>query len=167
LRGLWPAAAARAALVAPAFDAADELGVVGLLLALTGALVLIGRGPLAGVFVLWTVGAGLWLAGGVRLAAAAATAPLALGIAHVAAKLGRARLAAATAIAVMALVSPALDGGAHRWSRDTRLPARLLARALDDVPLRAAVDPGTPEMDGLFHYAASLGLRPDLTIARR
>jgi hypothetical protein len=167
VRRLWPAAAPSAARVAPTLELGEELGVLGLLLAVVGALVLFGRAPLACALVLWWVGGGLWLSGGVRLAAAATVAPLAVGIAHLAAKLGRARLAAATAIAVMALVSPALDGGAWRWRRDVRLPARLLTRALDAVPLRAAVDPGTPEMAGLFHYAAALGLRPDLTVERR
>jgi hypothetical protein len=35
------------------------------------------------------------------------------------------------------------------------------------APLRASVDPGTAEMDGLLRYGAALGLRPDLEIARR
>jgi hypothetical protein len=103
----------------------------------------------------------------VRLAAAAVAAPVAVGVAHLAEKLGRARLAAATAIVVIAAVAPALDGGTERWSRDGRLPAHLLGRALGEAPLRAQVDPGTPEMSGLFHFAASLGLRPDITVSRR
>jgi hypothetical protein len=93
-----------------------------------------------------------------------AAAPLAAGIAHLADKLGRARLATAAALAVMTLVAPALDGAGARWSRDARLPAHLLGRALADVPLRAKVDPGSPEMAGLFHYAATLGLRPDIQL---
>ena len=167
LGGLWPARAGEA--VGPAaIEAGDQLGVVGLLLVALGALVLVARAPLAGILLLGTVGAGVWLSGtGVRLAAAAVAALLAVGIVHLARKLGRARLAAATAIAVMAAVSPALDGGSFRWTRDGRLPARLLARALVEVPLRAKVDPGTPEMSGLFHYAASLGLRPDITVTQR
>jgi hypothetical protein len=168
LGALWPARATGEAVGLAAIEAGDQLGVVGLLLVALGALVLVARAPLAGTLLLGTVGAGVWLSGtGVRLAAAAVAAPLAVGIVHLARKLGRARLAAATAIAVMAVVSPALDGGSFRWTRDGRLPARLLARALVDVPLRARVDPGTPEMSGLFHYAASLGLRPDITVARR
>jgi len=168
LRGLWPARPPGPALSAAAVEAGEQLGVVGLLLLALGALVLVARAPAAGALVLGTLGAGLWLSGtGVRLAAAVAVVPLAVGIAHLAAKLGRARLAAATALAIMALVAPALDGGAARWSRDARLPAHLLARALDEVPLRAKVDPGSPQMSGLFHYAASLGLRPDISVARR
>ena len=151
--------------MAPILEAGEQLGVVGLLLLGLGALALVGRAPMVGALVLWTVGTGLWLSGGgVRLAAAMAVGPLAVGIAHLANKLGRARLAAATALAVMAVVSPALDGGGARWSRDGRLPAHLLGRALVDVPLRAKVDPGSPEMTGLFHYATSLGLRPDIEI---
>jgi hypothetical protein len=63
-------------------------------------------------------------------------------------------------------VSPALDGAGARWSRDARLPAHLLGRALAEVPLRAKVDPGSPEMSGLFRYAVTLGLRPDIQLAR-
>jgi hypothetical protein len=167
LRGLWPAREA-AAMVPAAVEAGDQLGVVGLLLVGLGGLVLVSRAPLAGALLLGTAGAGVWLSGtGVRLAAAAVAVPLAVGIVHLARKLGPARLAAATAIAVMAVVSPALDGGSFRWTRDGRRPARLLARALHDVPLRAQVDPGTPEMSGLFRYAASVGLRPDITVDRR
>jgi hypothetical protein len=167
-RGLWPARAPGPAAIAPIVEAGEELGVVGMLLVALGALVLVARLPLVGALVLWTMGAGLWLSGtGVRLAAAVAVAPLAVGLDHLARKLGRARLAAATAIAIMAVVSPALDGGALRFARDARLPGHLLGRALDEVPLRAQVDPGSAEMSGLFHYAASLGLRPDITVRRR
>jgi hypothetical protein len=165
VRGLWPSRAPGG--LVPVLEAGEQLGVIGLLLLALGALVLVSRAPMAGALVLGTVGAGLWLSGaGVRLAAAMAVAPLAVGIAHLAHKLGRARLAAATALAVMAVVSPALDGASALWSRDARLPAHLLGRALAEVPLRAQVDPGSPEMAGLFHYAASLGLRPDIQLGR-
>jgi hypothetical protein len=165
VRGLWPSRAPGGPIAL--LEAGEQLGVVGLLLLALGALVLVSRAPMAGVLVLGTVGAGLWLSGGgVRLAAAMAVAPLAAGIAHLAHKLGHARLAAATALAVMAVVSPALDGAGGRWSRDARLPAHLLGHALAEVPLRAQVDPGSPEMAGLFHYAASLGLRPDIQLGR-
>jgi hypothetical protein len=167
LGGLWPARASALPIAPAAIEAGDQLGVVGLLLVALGALVLVARAPLAGALLLWTVAAGVWLSGsGLRLASAAVAAPLAVGIVHLARKLGRARLATATALAVMALVSPALDGGSFRWTRDGRLPARLIGRALGDVPLRARVDPGTPEMSGLFHYAVSLGLRPDIVVGR-
>jgi hypothetical protein len=165
LRGLWPARAAGPAPLAPILETGEELGVIALLLLAPGILVLVARAPRAGVLVIWTAGAGLWLSGGgVRLAAAVAVAPLAVGIAHLANKLGRARVAAATALAIMAVVSPALDGAGARWSRDARLPAHLLGRALAEVPLRAKVDPGTPAMAGLFHYAVALGLRPDIQL---
>ena len=168
VRGLWPARAPGPAAIAPIVEAGEELGVIGVLLVALGALVLVARRPLVGALVLWTMGAGLWLSGaGLRLAAAVAVAPLAVGLDHLARKLGRARLAAATALAIMAVVSPALDGGAFRFARDARLPGHLLGRALDEVPLRAQVDPGSAEMSGLFHYAASLGLRPDIVVRPR
>jgi hypothetical protein len=164
LRGLWPARPPGAS-AAPILEAGEQFGVIGVLLLGLGALALVTRAPMVGALALWTVGTGLWLSGGgVRLAAAMAVGPLAAGIAHLANKLGRGRLAGATALAVMAVVSPALDGSSARWSRDARLPAHLLGRALAEVPLRAKVDPGSPEMTGLFHYAASIGLRPDIQV---
>jgi hypothetical protein len=60
-------------------------------------------------------------------------------------------------------VAPLLDGGPARWTRDAHLPARLLDRALADVPLRADVNPGSPEMTALFRYGHALGVRPDVT----
>jgi hypothetical protein len=170
---MWPAGGDRslsgrlAEVAGPAREAGEELGVVGLLLAAPGLLVLGGRLPLTFAFVVAALAAGLWLPDGVRLAAALLAAPMAVGIVHLADKLGRARLAAATALAVMAAIAPALDGGAARWSRDVRLPTHLMVRALSEVPLRATVDPGTPEMAGLFHYAGALGLRPDITVQQR
>jgi hypothetical protein len=100
----------------------------------------------------------------VPLAVAAVAVPLAVGIAQVAGKIGRARVAAAATVAIIAAVAPLLDGGAARWTRDARLPARLLDRALAEVPLRGEVSPGSPEMTALFHYGRALGLRPDVTV---
>jgi hypothetical protein len=90
-----------------------------------------------------------------------------VGIAHVCGKIGRARVAAAAAVAIIAAVAPLLDGGPARWTQDAHLPARLLDRALADVPLRADVNPGSPEMTALFRYGHALGLRPDVTLVSR
>jgi hypothetical protein len=38
----------------------------------------------------------------------------------------------------------------------------MIERALASVPLRGTVDPGTPQMEGLFRHARLLGLRPDV-----
>ena len=89
------------------------------------------------------------------------------GAAELAARLGRARMVAAIVLAGLAVVSPVLDGGTSRWRRDVHGPERLLEHALLRAPLRASVDPGTAEMDGLLRYGAVLGLRPDLEIVRR
>ncbi len=62
---------------------------------------------------------------------------------------------------------PSHTAGTSRWRRDVRGPERLLEHALLRAPLRALVDPGTAEMDGLLRYGAALGLRPDIEIARR
>jgi hypothetical protein len=86
------------------------------------------------------------------------------GLVHVSARLGRARLAAALALAVILVFSPAMDGGATRWV-GRPLPMRLLDRALDRAGVRSVVDPGTSEMAGLFQYARAIGLRPDLEIS--
>jgi len=102
---------------------------------------------------------------GLPVALMAAAVPMSVGAAEVAARLGRARIFTAIVLAALAVVSPALDGGAARWQRDARGPERLLEHALLRAPLRASVDPGTVEMDGLFRYGAALGLRPDLEIA--
>jgi hypothetical protein len=97
----------------------------------------------------------------------AAAVPMSAGAAAVASRLGRARIATAIVLAALAVVSPVFDGGASRWRRDVHGPERLLEHALLRSPLRASVDPGTAEMDGLFRYGAALGLRPDIEIARR
>jgi hypothetical protein len=132
-------------------EAAEQLGVVGLLLAAVGTLMLGARRPLAFALVAWAIVAGLWLSGeGARLAMVVAVAPLAVGLSHVASKLGRARAAGVVTLAFMTIASTALDGGMLRWRTDARLPVRLASRALQDLPLRASVDPGTPEMASLF-----------------
>jgi hypothetical protein len=155
-----------------------ELGVVAILVAVVGLLVLLLRAPLACALVLVSLAPGLLLAVGetrepgrmevagaaIALLVAAASVPLSVGIAYMAGKLGPARAAAAAVLAVTALAWPILEGGGRRWSRDGRVPARLLEHALAGAPPRSVVDPGTPEMAALLGYARALGLRPDLTI---
>jgi hypothetical protein len=191
---LWPAPllAHRAATRLAAIEAAEQVGVVGVLLAGAGLLVVAAaRSPglfaLCAAGLLGTIGiaagtapaagaaAGLLGAAGIAagtapaaaaaaapLAAAAAAIPLAIGLGHVAERMGRAGVATAAALAVIAAVSPALDGGAARWSRRTPLPGALLTRALGEVPLRAAaVAPGSAQVDALFRYGRAIGLRPD------
>jgi hypothetical protein len=109
---------------------------------------------------------GLTAAGpGWAAAMAAAAVPLAVGIAHLAGKLGPARAATALVIGVVALGWPALDGGARRWARPALVAERLLRQAHAAILPRAHVDPGSRPMEGLLLYGRSLGLRPDLTLA--
>jgi hypothetical protein len=163
---LWPAATGGARVAA--LEAAEQIGVLGLLLGALGSSMLALRAPLAALLMAGATATGLWISGdGVVLAMAALAPPLAVGIAQVAGKLGRARLAAAAVVVAMAVVAPALDGGASRWRRDIRVPARLIEHALALAPVRARIDPGSAPMNGLFRYAALLGLRQDLTVTPR
>ena len=86
------------------------------------------------------------------------------GLLHVAGRLGRAQLAATVALAVLLVLTPAMDGGRGRWLRRAALPMHLLDHALARAELCSVVDPGTVEMRGLFRLARALGLRPDLVI---
>jgi hypothetical protein len=170
-----------AAVVKTAAELADELGVVGLLLGGVGTLALFRRAPLVAFWLGFTLVTALLLGhspaqsglyfestrAGLPAALLAAAVPMSVGAAEVAARLGRARIVTAIVLAALAVVSPVLDGGASRWRRDVHGPERLLEHALLRSPLRASVDPGTAEMDGLFRYGAALGLRPDLEIASR
>ena len=154
---------------------------VGLLLAAVGTLALLRRAPLVAVWFGFTLVTALLLGhsaasggphfeatrAGLPVALLAAAVPISAGGAELAARLGRARVVAAIVMAGLAVVSPVLDGGTGRWRRDAHGPERLLEHALLRAPLRASVDPGTAEMDGLFRYGAALGLRPDLEIVRR
>jgi hypothetical protein len=88
------------------------------------------------------------------------------GLVHVSGKLGRARMAAALALAVILVISPGMDGGRARWLRGPGSAMRLLDRALARAQIRSVVFPGTVEMDGLFRLAHALGLRPDLEIGK-
>ncbi len=182
LGALWPAGIHdHVALVRTAAELCDELGVVGLLLAGVGTLVLLRRAPLVAFWFGFTLVTALLLGhppaqnglhlestrAGLPAALMAAALPMSAGAAEVAARLGRARMVAAIVLAGLAVVSPFLDGGINRWRRDGHGPERLLEHALLRSPLRASVDPGTAEMDGLLRYGAALGLRPDLEIVGR
>ncbi|HEX7598973.1 MAG TPA: hypothetical protein VF518_12215, partial [Polyangia bacterium] len=179
---LWPVGMDdRAIVLGTATEFCDELGVVGLLLAAMGALAILRRSPLVAFWLGFTLITALLLGQppgrsgtalqpmrpGLPAALLAAAVPICAGAAELAARLGRGRVFTAVVLAALVVVSPALDGGRGRWQRDTRGSERLLEHALLRSPVRAAVDPGTPEMDGLFRYGAVLGLRPDLEIVRR
>jgi phosphoglycerate dehydrogenase-like enzyme len=86
------------------------------------------------------------------------------GLLHVSGRLGRARVAATFALAVMIVLSPAMDSGRSR--RRAAVPMHLLDRALLRAEVGSLVCPGTPEMDGLFRLASVQRLRPDLEIGR-
>jgi hypothetical protein len=168
----------RAALWTTALEIADQVGVVGVLLAAIGLLCFLSRAALVGAWLALTLvtcllfanlgdGAGaavMSVRAGLPAAIAVTCLLGSVGLAHVSLRMGRARLAAALALAVILLFSPAMDGSRARWT-SRPLPMRLLDRALDRVELRSAVDPGTPEMAGLFRLAHAIGLRPDLEIA--
>jgi hypothetical protein len=182
LGSLWPAGIHdQFTAVATAAELCDELGVVGLLLAAVGTLALFRQAPLVAFWFGFTLVTALLLGhapaqggpafeptrAGLPTALMAAAIPLSAGAAAVAARLGRARVATAIVFAALAVVSPVLDGGTSRWRRDVHGPERLLEHALVRAPLRASVDPGTAQMDGLLRYGAALGLRPDLEIVGR
>lgn len=158
----------------------DEVGVIGALLAIIGLVVVATRTLLVAAWLLLTVLSALLFAlpvgqPGAVVGPAAAALPLAVaasfvlaaaGLIHLAGRLGRARLAAALALAVMLVLTPAIDSSAARRARRTALPMHLLDHALDRVELRAVVDPGSGELAGLFRLARVLGLRPDIVVAK-
>ena len=158
-------------------EIADQVGAVGVLLAAVGLLVLTTRSAAVAAWLglnlvtatlLANLGAPPGGAASLRaalpLAVAVTFALGGVGILHVSGRLGRARIAAALALAVIVVLSPALDGGRSRWAGRAQ-PMRLLDRALDRAEVRSVVDPGTEEMAGLFRLARAIGLRPDLEIA--
>jgi hypothetical protein len=167
---LFPAGLAGA--MSPTDDLIAELGVVAGLVALAGFVVLVLRAPLVAGLVMASAvvamavhaggaaGPGAWVA-----LVALLGLPLAIGVAHLGSKLGRARAATATVVAVMALVSPALDGGGRRFQRSTLLPEALLREAHAELGPRLRVDAGSATMRGLLRYGQVLGLRPDLQIS--
>jgi hypothetical protein len=161
-----------------AVELADEVGVVGSLLAAMGIVVLASR---AAVLTAWLALTGLtsllFAHSGERAmvlwAPTRAALPMAIvvacvfagvGLLHVSIRLGRARVAATLALAAIFVCSPAMDS--YRSRHRTALPMRLLDRALLRAEVSSLVCPGTVEMDGLFHLARAQGLRPDLEIGR-
>jgi hypothetical protein len=158
-------------------EIADQVGAVGVLLAAVGLLVLTTRSAAVAAWLglnLVTAtllanlgtppGGAASLRAALPLAVAVTFALACVGILHVSGRLGRARVAAALALAVIVVLSPAIDGGRSRWAARAQ-PMRLLDRALDRAEVRSVVDPGTEEMAGLFRLARAIGLRPDLEIA--
>ncbi len=161
---LAPAAAEPDRLVLQsAADAVTEIGPIAALAAAVGLVVLAARVPRLALATVLAGGTALLLAGPGAAALAPAAVPLAVGISHLAGKLGPARAAAALVIGVVALGWPALDGGG-RWTRPARLPERLLGEAHAGIAPRARVNPGSRPMSGLLLYGRALGLRPDVTL---
>jgi hypothetical protein len=166
--GLW----------ASAVELADEIGVVGSLLAAIGMVVLATRASVLTAWLALTVLTSLLFAHSVERGVALwaptrAALPLAIavtcvfacvGVLHVSSRLGRARVAATFALAAMVVFSPAMDSGRSR--RRATLPMHLLDLALSRAEVGSLVCPGTAEMDGLFRLAHAQGLRPDLEIGR-
>jgi hypothetical protein len=163
------------ALLAIGAEVGRALGAIGALVAVVGAAVLASRKRLSAALLAFAgasaliLAAGRWWGPGATATAwvaalATAAVPLSAGIDHLAARLHRARTAAALVIAVIALVWPVADGGARRWMRAARLPERLLLQAHAGIGPGHQVDPGGAPMDGLLRYGRSLGLRPDLAL---
>jgi hypothetical protein len=158
-------------------ELADEVGVIGSLLAVIGAVALAARSTLLTAWLVLTVVVSLLFAASslpgptptrsaLPLAAAILCVFAGAGLVHIASRLGRARAAGAFALAAILVASPALDGGARRWSHRGLSPMHLLDRALARAQIRYVVCPGTPEMEGLFRLAKAQGLRPDLDLGR-
>ena len=172
------AVSARATLLSTAIELGDEVGVIGVLLAAIGMVALASRALVLSAWLALTGLTSLLFARladpvGDAMAAARAAMPLAIvvsfvfasvGLLHVSARLGRARMASSLALAVILLFSPALDRGSSRWHRRAGPPMHLLDRALERARLRSMVLPGSAEMEGLFRLARAMGLRPDLEI---
>lgn len=164
------------ALAKTAGEVADQVGAVGVLLAAIGLFALAARTAVVGAWLGLNLvmaillanlaegpGGASYLRAALPLAVAISFSLACVGILHVSARLGRARTAAALALAVIVVLSPAMDGGRARWGGRV-LPVRLLDRALERAEVRSVVDPGTDEMAGLFRLARAIGLRPDLEI---
>ena len=157
-----------------AVELGDQLGVIGALLATIGLVAIGARAALLAAWLLLTLLSAMLFGhaasgpGPARAALPVAIAVSAVfasaGLLHVAGRLGRARMAATVTLAIMLVLTPALDGGRTRWLRRSSLPMHLLDRALGRAELRSLVDPGTQELAGLFHLARATGLRPDLVI---
>jgi hypothetical protein len=166
-------------LLAAAHELVASIGVVAALIAAVGAAVLLVRRPRLFVFTLASADLALMLVAGQSgppgfapgssawlVLVALVFAPLLLGMTHLAGKLGPARGGVALALAVVATVSPALDGGARRWHRTGTTPEGLLERAESRLGPAVSVFPGSPEMEGLLRYGQALGRRPDLDLVK-
>jgi hypothetical protein len=163
---------------ASVIELADDVGVVGSLLAVIGMVVFASRAAVLTAWLALTALTSLLFTHSAERAATMwdptrAALPLAIaitcvfaciGILHVSSRLGRARLAGTFALAAMIVLSPAVDS--RRSLRRTLSPMRLLDRALLRAEVGSLVCPGTAEMDGLFSLARAQGLRPDLEIDR-
>ena len=166
-------APAGAGLWATALELGDEVGVIGALLAAIGILVIGARAAVVAAWLALTLLSALLFAHPATKAGAALPLAIAVscvlasaGLLHVAGRLGRAQLAATVALAVLLVLTPAMDGGRGRWLRRAALPMHLLDHALARAELGSVVDPGTVEMRGLFRLARAIGLRPDLVIKK-
>lgn len=163
-------------------ELADEIGVVGMLVAGIGCVVLATRATLLTAWLFLTGFTAVLFALGAQRAvgslavedAARSALPVAIavgcafagaGLVHVASRLGRARMAAALALAIIILLSPALDRRPGMEAARSGLPTHLLDRALGRAEIRATVFPGSEPMAGLFRLARALGLRPDLELS--
>jgi hypothetical protein len=163
-------------------ELADEMGVVGVLVGGIGCVVLATRATLLTAWLFLTGFTALLFALAAQRAvgwlaveeAARAALPVAIavgcafagaGLVHVASRLGRARMAASSALVVIMLLSPALDKRPAMESARSGLPTHLLDRALGRAEIRATVFPGSEPMAGLFRLARALGLRPDLELS--
>ena len=166
------------AFLATAIELAEEVGVVGALLAVVGAIALGARAAVLTAWLALTIlmallfahsafrAAALWEPTRVALPLAVAVTCVfaCAGLLHVAGRLGRARAPATLALAAILVLSPALDS--YHSRHRTTLPMHLLDRALLRAEVRALVCPGTAEMNGLFDLARAQGLRPDLEIGK-
>lgn len=106
----------------------EQIGVVALLLAVVGTAVLLVRARVALAFCVWIVAAALVVAAGLpegaRAAALAAGAvalalPVGAGVLYLAERMGRARIATAVALSIIANVWPALDHADLKWGRQS------------------------------------------------
>jgi len=161
-----------------AVEIGDEVGVVGALLAVIGLVVIGARAAVLAAWLALTLLSAVMFArpsspAGLAMGPARVALPVAIavsaafasaGLLHVAGKLGRARLAATAALAVMLMLTPAMDGVRTRWLVRAVPPTHLLDHALDRADLRSVVDPGSGQMEGLFRLARAMGLRPDLVV---
>ncbi|HEY0712576.1 MAG TPA: hypothetical protein VGF45_07875, partial [Polyangia bacterium] len=90
--------------------------------------------------------------------------PLAVGIAHLSAKLGAARGGAAFALSVMVAAWPAFDGGLWRFQRSGAVNETVLVGIENKLTPGVSAVPGSPEAAALLRYGQVIGRRPDLVL---